>query len=613
MANLRIAELDFDTIKTNLKTFLQSQSEFSDYDFEGSGLSILLDVLAYNTHYNAYLANMVMNEMFLDSAVKRASAVSIAKHLGYTPTSVTGAVAKVDIVVTNPVGFPVTLTLERYTPFTCLIDGSPFTFLNIEPVSISPVNGVYLFSDVSIKEGKLLEYSYVVQTGNPSEKFVIPNSDVDISTLYVTVQKSNNDATLESFIRATDISNYDGDSNIFFIEENALGNYELFFGDGILGKKLVAGNIVTIRYLVSSGTNGNVSNVIDQSFTAAAPIGGSTTVAVTTVQNSNGGTAREFIDSIRFNAPRANLAKDRAVNKSDYQTLIKTYYPGIKSVSVWGGEENVPPAYGKVFITLAPEPGFVIDTGTKESIKNDLLKDRQILVVTPEFIDPEYTYLNLEVVLKYNKNLTTLPVTSIESLARTTVNNFFVNNVQAFGKNFYYSQLLEELNNCNPSIVSSNAEIAIQKRIIPILNVSNAYTDENTLNFNNRLHPGEIESTRFFISIGGDLIPVRLRDAPDTMPPSYDGTGTIVMYNPITMVTIDTIGTVNYATGEMKINGFTPVGFPTGVFDIRINAKLQENSTDVSVLRNQVIDLDNTVAFEEANRVSGLTIQVTAV
>lgn len=613
MANLRIAELDFDTIKTNLKNYLQSQNEFSDYDFEGSGLSVLLDILAYNTHYNAYLANMVMNEMFLDSAVKRSSAVSIAKHLGYTPTSVTGASAKVDIIVTNPVGFPVTLTLERYTPFSSLIDGVPFTFLNTEPVTISPVNGVYLFSDVSVKEGKLLEYSYTVQTGDPTEKFAIPNQGVDISTLYVTVQNSNSDATLETFIRATDITNYDNLSNIYFIEENALGNYELFFGDDVIGRKLKPGNIITIRYLVSSGTDGNVSSVIDQSFTAAAPIGGSTDISVTTVQNSTGGSSRESLESIRFNAPRANLAKDRAVNKSDYETLITSFFPGIKSVAVWGGEENVPPAYGKVFITLAPEPGFVVDTNVKESIKNDVLKSRQILVVTPEFIDPDYTYLNLNVIIKYNKNLTTLPVSTIQSIARTTINNFFINNVQSFGKNFYYSQLLEELNNCNPSILGVNAEVAIQKRLIPVLNISNSYQDENMLNFSNRLHPGEVSSSRFFVSTGGETVPVRIRDVPDTMPPSYDGTGTLILYNPITETKVDEIGTVNYATGEIIITGFTPVGFPSEVFDIRINAVLQETSTDVVVFRNQIIDLDDTVAYEEANRTSGLTIQVVAV
>ncbi len=247
MANLRIAELDFETIKDNLKEFLKSQNEFSDYDFEGSGLSVLLDILAYNTHYNAYLANMVVNEMFLDSAVKRSSAVSIAKHLGYVPTSITGAVAEVDIVVNNPVNFPVSLTLERYTPFSSLINGTGYTFLNTEPVTISPTNGVYLFSGVKIKEGRLLEYSHNVINPGPDEKYIIPNTDVDISSIFVTVQESSSDTTTESFIRATDISNYDGSSNIYFAEENALGQYEIYFGDGIVGKKLKAGNIITIN------------------------------------------------------------------------------------------------------------------------------------------------------------------------------------------------------------------------------------------------------------------------------------------------------------------------------------------------------------------------------
>ena len=613
MANLRIAELDFETIKDNLKEFLKTQSEFSDYDFEGSGLNVLIDLLAYNTHYNAYLANMLMNEMFLESAVKRSSAVSIAKHLGYVPTSVTGAIAEIDIIVNDPVNYPSSLTLERYTTFSSTINGSAFSFLNTEPVTISPSNGVYLFSGVKVKEGKLLQYSHTVANPGPDEKYVIPNSDADITSIFVTVQNSSSDTYTESFQRAIDISNYDGTTNVYFVEENALGQYEIYFGDGILGKKLSAGNIITIRYLVSSGTDGNVSSVVDQSFSATSAIGGSNDITVTTVKNSTGGSDREGISSIRFNAPKANLAKDRVVNKSDYSTVIKSNFPGIKSVAVWGGEENYPPAYGKVFISLTPNPGFAIDTAVLETIKNDILKDRQILVVTPEFIDPDYSYLQLNVTVKYNKNLTTLPVSSIIGQVRDSVNTFFINNLQSFDKNFYHSQLVEVLNNVNPSIVSINVEVAIQKRVVPALNISNGYIGSNAFNFNNRIHPGEIRSTTFYISEQNETIPVRLRDVPDQMPPSYDGTGTIILYNATTGIKIKNVGTVDYVTGIMEIIDIKPVGFPTGVFDIRINAQLQELSTDVVTTKNQVIDLDDTATYEIANRESGLIISAVTI
>ena len=613
MANLRIAELDFETIKDNLKEFLKTQNEFSDYDFEGSGLNVLIDLLAYNTHYNAYLANMLMNEMFLESAVKRSSAVSIAKHLGYVPTSVTGAVAEIDIVVNDPVNYPSSLTLDRYTTFSSSINGSAFSFLNTEPVTISPTNGVYLFSGVKVKEGKLLQYSHTVANPGPDEKYVIPNSDADITSIFVTVQNSSSDTYTESFQRATDISNYDGTTNVYFIEENALGQYEIYFGDGVLGKKLSAGNIITIRYLVSSGTAGNVSSVVDQSFTSTSAIGGSNDITVTTVKNSTGGSDREGISSIRFNAPKANLAKDRVVNKSDYSTVIKSNFPGIKSVAVWGGEENYPPAYGKVFISLTPNPGFAIDTAVLETIKNDILKDRQILVVTPEFIDPDYSYLQLKITVKYNKNLTTLPVSSIIGQVRDGATAFFTNNLQSFDKNFYHSQLVEVLNNVNPSIVSVNIEVAIQKRVIPALNISNGYIGSSAFNFNNRIHPGEIRSTTFYVSSENETIPVRLRDVPDEMPPSYEGTGTIVLYNAENGIKIRDVGTVDYVTGIMEIIDIKPVGFPTGVFDIRINAQLQELSTDVVTTKNQVIDLDDTATYEIANRESGLTISAVAI
>lgn len=613
MANLRIAELDFETIKVNLIEFLKTQNEFSDYDFEGSGLNVLIDLLAYNTHYNAYLANMLMNEMFLESAVKRSSAVSIAKHLGYVPTSVTGAVAEIDIVVNNPVNYPVSLTLERYSTFSSTINGTAYSFLNTEPVTISPTNGVYLFSGVKVKEGKLLQYSHTVANPGPDEKYVIPNSSADINSIFVTVQNSSSDTYTESFLRATDISNYDGTSAVYFVEENALGQYEIYFGDGIIGKKLSAGNIITIRYLVSSGIDGNVSSVVDQSFTATSAIGGSNDITVTTVKNSTGGSDREGISSIRFNAPKANLAKDRVVNKSDYSTVIKSNFPGIKSVAVWGGEENYPPAYGKVFISLTPNPGFAIDTAVLETIKNDVLKDRQVLVVTPEFIDPDYSYLQLGVNIKYNKNLTSLPVSSIISQVRDSVTTFFTNNLQSFEKNFYHSQLVEVLNNVNPAIVSINVEVSVQKRFVPALNISNGYIGSSALNYNNRIHPGQIRSTSFYVSNGGETIAARLRDTPDQMPPSYDGTGTIILYNAETGVKVRDVGTVDYVTGIVEITDITPVGYPAGVFDIRLNAALQELSTDVITTKNQVIDLDDTTEYQIANRESGLTISAVAV
>lgn len=611
MANLRIAELDFDQIKANLKTYLQSQSEFTDYDFEGSGLSVLLDILAYNTHYNAYLANMLANEMFLDSAVKRSSVVSLAKHLGYTPRSVTGSTAVLDIVVNNPTGTPTTLTLERYTPFSTNINGTNYTFLNTEPITISPSAGVYRFNDVRVKEGTLLEYSYTVVNPGPDEKYEIPNAAVDTATLLVTVQTSTSDTTTTAYTQATDITALTSTSKTYFLEENPTGNYQIYFGDGVLGQKLVPGNIVRIQYLVSSGAVSNVSGTLDQTFTADAQIGGSSNIAITVVSNSTGGRDRETISSIKFNAPRNNQSGYRAVTRNDYATLIKSQYSQVESISVWGGEENVPPIYGKVFISLKPYDGFVVDELTKDEIKNTILRERQVLTAVPTFVDPDYIFVNLGISVNYNQNDTTLSSANISNLVRTAVDTYFTNNLQQFEKPFYHSDIVQAIDKVNSSIASVLVELKIQKRLTPVLNVDNAYQGENTVQFNNRLHPFELESTRFYISLNGITTTVRLKDSPYLVgEAAYFGTGDIRMYNVDNELDLGSVGTINYATGAVILSGIIPIGYPAGQFDIRLTCGVQEDSYNINAARNQIIVIDDSTENTLASRQPGVTVNV---
>jgi hypothetical protein len=615
MANLRIAELDFDEIKSNFKDYLRSQNLFTDYDFEGSGLSVLLDVLAYNTHYNAYLANMLVNEMFLDSAVKRSSAVSIAKHLGYTPSSVTGSTAVIDLSVINPTGNPVSLTLDRFTPFSTTINGTAYNFLTLDTVSTTPLEDEYTFRNVLIKEGKLLSFSYTVVNPGPDEKYEIPNEGVDLSTLFVTVQTSTSNTTTTVFNRVDDITALSDTSEVYYVEENSLGNYQIYFGDGVLGKKLTTGNIIKIQYLVSAGAVTNVSSLVDQSFGFSGTVGGSSNVVVTLVSNSTGGADKENLSSIKFNALRSYQSRNRAVTKNDYETIIKSQYPSIEAVSVWGGEENIPPAYGKVFISLKPYEGFTISTTTKTDIKNEVLLPRQILTVSPEFVDPEYIYLNLSINIQYNKNLTTLSSSGIEDLGRTTVNTFMRDNLQKFSSPFYYSKLIEKISTMNPSILNVLAEVKIQKRITPILNVKNSYIGDTTLKFNNKLHPNRVESTRFFIQQGDLTVPVRLADqhTPVGSAPDYNGSGIVYLYNPDNGVKIDDVGTINYATGEITIEGITPVSFPTGAYDIRITCEAQEASYNLTTARNEIIVLDESTESAGSNRIPGLIVSATPV
>lgn len=615
MANLRIAELDFDTIKSNLKTYFESQTEFTDYDFEGSGLSVLLDILAYNTHYNAYLANMLMNEMFIDSAVKRSSVVSLAKHLGYTPRSARGAIATVDITVGSPTGLPTTLTLPAYSQFTSSINGTSYNFVNVGEVVITPLAGVYTFSNVNLVQGQPLSYSYTVgSTPGPSEKFEIPNENVDTTTLRVTVQNSSSDLTTQTYTLVEDVTLLDGTSLKYFLQENALGKYEIFFGDGVLGKKLSTGNIVTIDYVITDGTAANTSSNITQSFTAASTIGGSSDITISVTTNSRGGAAKEGIDSIKFNSLITNSARNRAVTADDYVALLTSTVTEAESISVWGGETNVPPIYGKVIISLKPYSGFIISQETKNYITDLILSSKKVISIQPEFVDPEYFYVNIELNVKYNPNLTTQSASQIETVVRNTINTYFADNLGKFNQDFYTSRLTKSIFDANDSIVSVNPEVRLQKRITPTLITTETYVDDNSIKFYNRLHPSRLTSSYFYTTVEGASTLVYFIDVPDAVVLDYNGTGTIKLYNATTAALINpTYGTINYATGEVVIPELVATGYPTGVNDIRVTCELQEASYDVTADRNQILVLDESVSIPTYGITKGVTINTTQV
>lgn len=609
MANLRIAELDFDTIKQNLKNFLSnSQSEFTDYDFEGSALSTLLDILAYNTHYNAYLANMTINEVFLDSAVKRPSAVSIAKHLGYIARSVRGARANITIQV-YPSGSPSSLTLQRYTPFTTNVNEATLTFLNLETHVTTPVNGNYIFNNIEIIEGQYYEYVYTVNTPGPAEKYEIPNLNVDTSTLRVIVQNSNNDTTQTVYTYYDNISTIKFDSLVYFLEESPTGRFQVFFGDGIFGKKLIPGNKIILQYLISNGIEGNVSRKLDQKFNLSGTIEGNTQTIITVNNKSNGGDAKETINSIKFNAPRSYLAQSRAITADDYRTLILSNYPEVQSVSVWGGEDNVPPIYGKVIVSLKPYPDFIISNSTKDNIKNTLLTSKRSMGILTEFVDPEFIHIGLDINVTYQPINTTLSSSNITNLVTTAVNSFFNETLNRFDADFYLSKFISKIDSISDAIIGTLVKIKLQKRLEPTLYTTNSYIGIDTINFYNRIKPTGISSTSF--NIINNTIPtsVTLYDIPDNMPPSENGTGTLVFIDAISgAILVRNVGTVDYRTGEITISSITPIGYSSDQTDIRITAELQEDSYNISATRQQVIVLDDSTMNLLVNRKPGLSI-----
>lgn len=615
---LRITELDFDNIKANLKDFLKAYKDengdnvFTDYEFEGSSLSVLLDLLSYNTHYNAYFANMLANELFLDSTVKRQSAVSIAKQIGYTPISARGAKAKISFDVTISTS-PQTLTLDKYTPFTTEIDGNNYNFVNITPVTIEPVDGIYRFSNVEIIQGTPIEDIQRVYNPGPGERYEIRNDDVDTSSLVVLVQNSAADTTTVAYKLVDSITEVTPQSNVYYLEENASGKYEIYFGDNILGRRLTSGNLIRLQYLITKGSEGNVSGNIIQRFSTAATLNdGSIQNEIIATVNSSGGFPKEDIDLIKFKAPKFYSSQNRAVTADDYKALIQSNFSLIESIAVWGGEDNNPPVYGKVFISIKPFEGYEISSSVKKKITDEILSNKKIMSIIPEFITPEYIHIAIDTTVRYDKNISTLNSVDIRNAIDDTIRNYFSQNLQKFDSDFVFSKLSKLIDESDSSIIGNTTKLKIQKRINPSLISNNFYTKSNTIDFNNSIEPGSLQSTSFFYyEDTTNLISVRLIDVPDTTPADKNGTGHI---NIITFAGDRTIasriGTIDYKTGVIDIPILSVVGFDSDSTDIRLTVNVQ--NLDIYAFKNQILVLDDSTTNTVVNRSSGLKITTIA-
>src|SRR6185312_2231417 len=418
-----ITDLDFDDIKASLRAYLQGQTQFTDYDFEGSGLTQLLNILSLNTHYTAFLANGTFNETFLDTAIKRANKVSRAKEMGYTPRSARSATATIEIDVTDPTQTPTTLTLPQYSVFTTTINGRDFTFYNIEPINAPLVDGSYSFSNVKLYEGTLVSNTFVYD-GVSAPYFTIPNEAVDLTTLTVKVQESAGSTNVTPFTFYDSIIGVTSTTQAYFVQESAQELFQVYFGDGAIGTSLQQGNVVTLTYLVSSLDAANVSSSkYAQTFSfSAGNIGGNTTVALRTISNSQGGIDKEDATSITFNAPLAMKRASRLITSDDYMSAIGNAETTVQSIAVWGGEENIPPVYGKVFICLKPYDGYVISDTVKSEITTSIINKQGNMLVTPVYVDPDYVYLTLNITSTYDPNATTVTSTDIEGYIVNTVN-----------------------------------------------------------------------------------------------------------------------------------------------------------------------------------------------
>jgi hypothetical protein len=473
--SFRIAELDFDTIKLNLRNYLRSQNQFQDYDFEGAGLNILLDILAYNTHYMAYYLNMVGNEMFLDSALIRNSIISHAKHLNYTPTSRRAATAEVSILVTPPSGNTLsTLTLPKYTEFQSeAIDGVNYTFVTTEAY-VSTKNltsNTFTFSGVELKQGERLSYDFAVTENNPTRNFVIPSANIDTTTLTVEVQTSTLDTSSNVFVQVSDITTINANSKVYFLSAVENEQYSMYFGDNYLGKGLSNGNIILTDYVVTDADLGNKANV----FTIMGEVGGFSNVIVNSVAAASGGAERETTEQIKFRAPIAYTYQNRAVTTTDYLNLLARDYPAVDQISVWGGQDNDPVVYGKVFISMKPKAGYVITNAEKNRITNEIITNLNVVTVTPELIDPEYTYILTKAKIYYDQSSTNLTAPEIQTLVRNTIVSYASTELNKFNEPFKFSRLQTAIDNADPSITNSDLSITLQKRFTPSLNESLNY------------------------------------------------------------------------------------------------------------------------------------------
>ena len=592
-----VSDLDFDAIKSNLRAFLQDQTEFSDYNFEGSGFAVLLDTLAYNTHYLGFNANMLANEIYLDSADIRKNIVSLAKMLGYTPSSPRAPIANVDILLNNATGASV--TMNKGTTFTSTVDGIAYEFVTNQDVTITPADGVYRFSNVSLYEGTLVTYRYTVDSTDVDQKFIIPSVNADTSTLKVSVQNSAGDTTISTYTLASGLKSLTDTSKAYFLQETDTGKFEVYFGDGVIGQNLSDGNIVILEYVVTNKTEANGAST----FTLSGSIGGFTNVSVSTNSSAQGGAESESKESIRFNAPLQYTSQDRAVTTTDYETIVRSIYPNALSISAWGGEDDETPVYGVVKIAIKAASGSTLTDATKQNIVTSL-KPYNVASVRPEIVDPETTSILLTVNAKYDKKSTTKTADTLKSEIISAITNYNTNTLQKFDAVFRYSKLTGLIDDVDTSILSNITTVDMRKSFIPTLSSSTRYDVyfRNAIYNPHTGHEPVLSSTGF--TVAGNSNEMFLDD---------DGLGNVRRYylsSGIRTYANNTQGTIDYSTGQITINSLnvSSISNIRGASSSVIELTVTPNSNDVVPVRNQIIEIDvanSNITVEEDTFVGG--------
>ena len=594
---LNVTEFDFDSIKDNLKIFLKAQTEFKDYDFEGSGMNILLDVLAYNTHYIGFNANMLANEMFLDSASIRSSIVSHAKTLGYIPASARAARAVLDVTLNTSA--LASATMEAGTVFTSTNEGVDLQFVTAQNVTASNIGNGITFNDIPVFEGTYVTTRYTVDSSEVDQRFLLSDNRGDTNTLTVKVQTSSADTAVKTYTHATDITQVGGDSNVYFLQEVEAGKFEVYFGDGIVGTALSDGNIVILTYVVTNKGIANGAAV----FTNTGAIGGITDVAVATVSPASAGAEPETLKSIKYHAPLDYSSQGRCVTAEDYKLYTKKLFPNAQAVSVFGGESGsfdsslgvVSTAeYGKVFISIKSVTGLNLTTSEKTQLVKDLAP-YTIASTTPVIVDPQITFLILDTVVKFDSSATTDASSAIEADVKSTLIDYSDSSLEKFDGIFRNSKVLGLIDDTSTAITSSSLNVTMGHFFTPITTAATSYT----IGFNNAFynpHSGHNKSG------GGVIASTGFKISGDTTNLHYfddDGEGNLRLYylSAGTRVYVDsTIGTITYSTGKIITDSIhiTSAGEVDGDASERIRITAIPNSKDIVPLRNQVLEIDFT-------------------
>lgn len=598
--NLKVDGLAYEQIRDNLKQFLSNQDQFKDYNFDGSGLSVLLDVLAYNTYYNSFYLNMMSTETSLSTAQQRNSVVSLAKSLNYTPRSTTSARISGTMELSVS-GSEASYTIPKYTKFTASLDGTTYNFLTSAAATVfANANSEYISESVTLIEGSFASERYIVNTADTEQRFLINNATADTSTLSVRVLNSTTDNTTRVFTLSERSVELTPSSLVYFLEEVEDGKYQVKFGDGVLGTALTNGNVVYFEYLVSSGKSANSIRTL----TYAETITGITSIDFTATDPASGGDARETIDRIKFNAPKSFANQNRAITAEDYSSILLRE-PNVGSVNVWGGEDNDPPAYGKVFIAIRPTIGTALTATEKQALINTVLKPKKVLTVSTEIIDPEYIYIVLNVSVKYDPAQTILSEESIESKILEVIQNYNTNDINQFSRYFRYSKLSRLIDTCERSILNSNIRVSLRKETAIQLGSAGRYV----LNFSNQINSATLgRPSSHPYGVGSQISSNAFTYNGLTNCFLEDNNGVLRIYRAAGTTNVgvsQNTGTIDYSTGRIVLNAFNPTAFADGGVELKLNAI--PTNFDVLPLRGQIIsirDADIAITLQDDTQIS---------